>query len=93
YGTMARVYYDYLTSTSNYALNVFVKKFDKIVKYYITFDTPNGYIIQSTTEVGSYDDFFLGAKNDYFVVKNGKLNYHFFPEETTEQTDTTPTTE
>lgn len=93
YGTMARVYYDYLTSTSNYALNVFVKKFDKIVKYYVTFDTPNGYIIQSITEVGSYDDFFLGAKDDYFVVKNGQLNYHFFPEETTEQTDTTPTTE
>ena len=93
YGTSARLYYDYLTTASNYALNVFIKRYDKIVKYYITLDSTNGYVIQSITEVGSYEDFFLGAKDDYFVVKNGKLNYHFFPEETTDQTDNTQQSE
>lgn len=82
YGTIARLYYHYLNTINDYGLNVFVKKFDKIVKYNLTFNSTSGYTINSITELGSYDDFFLGAKNDYFAVKNGKLNYHLLPDNT-----------
>ena len=87
YGTNIRAYYKSFTSENSYELTVFVTKFDKIVNYNITFlktaDTP--YTINSTTEIGSYDDYFEGANNDYFVVKSGKLQHYLKPTETTDE--------
>ena len=62
---------------------------NKIVEYNISYKTGVGFTVNSIKEIGSYDDFFLGAKGDYFVVKNGKLQYHYFPTEQTTQTETT----
>lgn len=87
YGTNIRAYYKSFTSENSYELTVFVTKFDKIVNYDITYlktaDTP--YTINSTTEIGSYDDYFEGANNDYFVVKGGKLQHYLKPTETTDE--------
>lgn len=81
YGTNIRAYYKNYKNENSYDLSVFVTKFDKIVNYDITFlktaDTP--YTINSTTEIGSYDDYFEGANNDYFVVKGGKLQHYLKP--------------
>ena len=81
YGTNIRAYYKNYKNENSYDLSVFVTKFDKIVNYNITFlktaDTP--YTINSTTEIGSYDDYFEGANNDYFVVKGGKLQHYLKP--------------
>ena len=82
YGTMARVFLKSLTSTYNFAVDVYIKRFDKIVKYEIHFSSlSTGYVIDSMTTIGSYDDFVLGASNDYFVIKNGVLEYHKLPNE------------
>ena len=87
YGTNIRAYYKSFTSENSYELTVFVTKFDKIVNYDITYlktaDTP--YTINSTIEIGSYDDYFEGANNDYFVVKNGKLQHYLKSTETTDE--------
>ena len=81
YGTNIRTYYKNYKNENSYDLSVFVTKFDKIVNYDITFlktaDIP--YTINSTTEIGSYDDYFEGANNDYFVVKGGKLQHYLKP--------------
>lgn len=81
YGTNIRAYYKNYKNENSYDLSVFVTKFDKIVNYDITFlktaDIP--YTINSTTEIGSYDDYFEGANNDYFVVKGGKLQHYLKP--------------
>lgn len=81
YGTNIRAYYKNYKNENSYDLSVFVTKFDKIVNYDLTFlktaDTP--YTINSTTEIGSYDDYFEGANNDYFVVKGGKLQHYLKP--------------
>lgn len=82
YGTSARAYYYDYISRANYKMKVFIKRFDKIVLYDIKYTTATKFDINSITEIGSYEDFFLGAKNDYFAVKGNKLSYHFFPEET-----------
>lgn len=87
YGTNVRAYLKNYKNENSYDLTVFVTKFDKIVNYDITFlktaDTP--YVINSTTEIGSYDDYFEGANNDYFVVKGGKLQHYLKPTETTDE--------
>lgn len=93
YGTNVRAYLKNYKNENSYDLTVFVTKFDKIVNYDITFiktaDTP--YVINSTTEIGSYDDYFEGANNDYFVVKNGKLQHYLKPttDDSTEDTNST----
>lgn len=95
YGTNIRAYYKNYKNENSYDLSVFVTKFDKIVNYDITFlktaDTP--YTINSTTEIGSYDDYFEGANNDYFVVKGGKLQHYLKPtaNESSQSTDSNRT--
>lgn len=81
YGTVAKMYYTYITSSSIFGAKVFVKRYDKIVEYDLSY-TSSGFTINSITELGSYDDFFYGANNDYFIVRNGKLTYHVFPSQT-----------
>lgn len=82
YGTMARVFLKSLTSTYNFAVDVYIKRFDKIVKYEVHMSSlSTGYVIDNITTIGSYDDFVLGANDDYFVIKNGVLEYHKLPNE------------
>ena len=89
YGTNARLYVVDARNYHDYDLKAYVKKFDKIVEYYLTFHYQNGITVHSTREIGTYDDIFLGERNDYFAVKNGKLSYHYFPtEEITEEKTT-----
>lgn len=91
YGTHVKIFLTTLRGSRDYDLKVYVKKYDKLVQYDITFN--NSTIINSVKEIGPYDDIFLGVKGDYFAVKNGKLSYHFFPteEQTTENTETSIT--
>lgn len=91
YGTIARCYYTRYEDGYDFDVKIYVKQFDKILEYLVTTDRTNGLQIANSTEMGSYEDFFLGANNDYFVVKGGKLSYHRFPVETPETT--TQTTE
>lgn len=89
YGEHVRIYFYNYNSFTDYSAKLYVKRFDKIVEYDISYKTGVGFTVNSIKEIGSYDDFFLGAKGDYFVVKNGKLQYHYFPTEQTTQTETT----
>ena len=82
YGTSARVFLKSLTSSYNFAVDVYIKRFDKIVKYEVHMSSlSTGYVIDNITTIGSYDDFVLGANDDYFVIKNGVLEYHKMPNE------------
>lgn len=89
YGTIARCYCTRYEDGFDFDVKIYVKQFDKIIEYYITTNRANGQQIASITEIGSYEDFFLGANNDYFIVKGGKLSYHKFPvEDATTETET-----
>jgi hypothetical protein len=77
YGTNAIFYQtEYLTQTTAKYV-AFVKHFTKIIKYEFA-RLSSGLTLTNSTELGNYDDFFLGANNDYFVVKGQKLEYHKF---------------
>ncbi|MGN1221892.1 MAG: hypothetical protein ACI4TT_01495 [Christensenellales bacterium] len=92
YGTHVRVFLTQMRSSIDYDLKVYVKKYEKLVEYDITYNSTSGTTINKITDIGTYDDIFIGPKNDYFAVKGGVLSYHFFPtEQTTENTESTTT--
>ena len=54
--------------------------FGKIIKKEFNYTaSTRAYAITNTEEIGSYDEYFEGVNNDYFVVKNGALEYHKKP--------------
>ena len=77
YGSDATLYITDFVSNTNYKAVVFLKKYDKIIRYDYKY-VSSGYTLLSTTEIGSYEKFFLMPNNDYFVVKNNGLRYHKF---------------
>ena len=77
YGTNAIFYQTEYLSQTTAKYVAFVKHFTKIVKYEFA-RLDSGLTLTNSTELGNYDDFFLGANNDYFVVKGQKLEYHKF---------------
>ena len=78
FGTCPHVYYESYSSTIT-IFNVFVKHYDKIVKHRIQYSSSSRFSLLSSEEIGSYEEYFEGANNDYFVVKNGRLSYHKKP--------------
>lgn len=73
-----RIYITNFVTYYNYTMEIYYKQFNKILKCTVS-RTSNGFEQQgSTIEMGTYDDFFLGNNNDYFVVKGKKLEYHKF---------------
>jgi|GEM_PF-4700223 len=69
----------YKTTSSSYcSFLTYFKHYDKILcvewKY-----SSGRYTIVSTTEIGAYEEYWDGANNDYFVLKNGQLEYHKKP--------------
>ena len=79
YATYARAYLKNYVSSRQFGIDVYLKRFDKIVKYDVEYTNSSGFVVNSTTTIGSYDDFILGGNDDYFVIKNHVLEYHKFP--------------
>ena len=76
YYTDATICITSATSSSEYALDCYLKKFDKIIKKSFIYKSSGGFTLQSEVEMGSYDKFYLMTNNDYFVVKNDQLMYY-----------------
>ncbi len=75
YGTDATFFLTQENSNTKFTFDVFVKKFDKIVKYNISYEN-KVYTVNSTTEIGSYSKYMQMPDDYYFVIKNGVLSYH-----------------
>ena len=60
-------------------LTCYSKFYDKIIKKCYTYVNANTYELTSTESIGAYEEYFEGINNDYFVVKNNKLEYHKKP--------------
>lgn len=75
YFTDATVYVHDVESSSKYQITCYLKKFDKIIKKEIQFNS-NTFSVLSSIEVGSYDKYFQMSNNDYFVVKYNSLQYY-----------------
>ena len=71
----ATLYLKNVASSSKFDVECYVKKFDKIVKYDLSYSS-NTFTLNSQTLVGYYDKFFKMSDNDYFVVKNNILKYY-----------------
>ena len=55
----------------------YFNQYGKIIKKEFNYTSATtSFNIINTTEIGSYDEYFEGANNDYFVVKNGALEYY-----------------
>ena len=59
-----------------YTYIVIVKVYDKIVKFVVNEDSSYNLTIESQQIIGTYDYYFEGIDNDYFVVKDNKLYYY-----------------
>lgn len=71
-GVLIEVYsYGYSPIT----INVIAKVFNTVIKFVLAFQSGNLTII-SKTVLGYYDFYFIGANNDYFIVKYNKLCYY-----------------
>ena len=58
-------------------LTLYVYVYGKIIKYKLQYlSSPYRFELLSTTTVGNYDNYFEGANDDYFVVKDNKLYYY-----------------
>ena len=68
----------YFDKGGNTVVNCFYKHYDKILKTRVRFSNST-YTLMSTEEIGAYEEYFEGVNNDYFVVKNGVLEYHKKP--------------
>ena len=75
-----RIYITSFASTSDFVVEIYYKNFEKILKCVVKRTSSGFEQVGETTELGTYQDFFLGNNNDYFVVKNKKLEYHNFSE-------------
>lgn len=79
YGSFARAYISgNSTVQTGLLIDVYIKHYDKIIKKAIKLSGSTATIL-STEVIGSYEDYFRGANNDYFVVKNGQLLYYKDP--------------
>lgn len=71
------------TSSNQTYFELYYKYYDKIIKKRFKVNSNGYYSTISTEEIGKYEEYFKGANNDYFVVKNGKLCYYKLPDEST----------
>ncbi len=89
YGSDATIYLEEYTTYNNLTLNVYVKRFDKIILYKVKVLNGN-FTVTETIEVGSYDLYFEMPNDKYFVIKNNQLKfYNKNHNETSEDTTTT----
>ena len=64
-------------NTSVVPMICFCNYYGKILKKEFQYNASDReYVLTNTTEIGAYDEYFEGVNNDYFVVKNGALEYH-----------------
>ena len=77
YGSDATLYITDYFSDSNFKAIVFLKKYDKIIRYDYAYSSA-GFSLLSQVEIGTYQKFFLMPNNDYFVIKNNELSYYKF---------------
>ena len=80
FGVNPHCYMAETDSTQTY-FDLYYKYYDKIIKKRFKQNSSNYYSTISTEEIGKYEEYFKGANNDYFVVKNGKLCYYKLPDE------------
>lgn len=78
YGSDASIVLTSYKNASVHTSAVFVKRFDKIIRYDISTDYDSSEITK-ITEIGSYEKFFLMPNNDYFAIKNNQLFYYKIP--------------
>ena len=78
-GTNAHSYI-LVQDANNPVFTCYAKLYNKIIKYdYLFTWGTKSFTLTATTEIGAYDEYFEGVNNDYFVVKNGVLEYHKKP--------------
>ena len=61
--------------SNHLTFNVIVKVYNDTIKYVITKDKSGNLVLDSTINLGHYDQYFLGVDNDYFAIKGNKLYY------------------
>ena len=71
-GRILHAYSDYISG--NYVYTVYTQVYNQIVKFVVKYTTT--FSIESSQVVGTYDNYFEGVNNDYFVVKDNKLYYY-----------------
>ena len=71
-----RVLACYNRDNSFYKYSIYMDIYGKIIKHDLDYDyIYNIYTLQSSTEVGYYDCYMQGVGEDYFTIKNNKLNF------------------
>lgn len=71
-GRILHAYSDYISGYHLYT--VYTQVYNQIVKFVVKY---NGNLsVLSSQVVGTYDNYFEGVNNDYFVVKDNKLYYY-----------------
>lgn len=83
YGSDVSVILTSFTNSSIFSVAVFVKRFDKIIRYDLNIQYST-YTITKTTEIGSYEKVFFMPNNAYFAIKNNQLCYYKIPLEARE---------
>lgn len=61
---------------SKLIFHLIVKEYNKVIKYIVGYNSSNTLEIQTKEFLGYYDLYFMGANDDYFIVKNNKLHYY-----------------
>ena len=75
-GINLHCYYENITS-SRIFICCFAKYYNKIINYRFRYNLVSGTMtLLSPTSIGCYEEYFEGANNDYFIVKNGILKYY-----------------
>jgi len=69
----------YVVDPVNRVYDIFYNNFSKTIRVRVKYVKSPGtekYEIVEKKEIGSYQDYFRGANNDYFVIKDGKILYY-----------------
>ena len=74
---LVKPYFTYFNSSYDFGLNVVFKYFDCFYRVNMIRNI-SGLTASTPTKLGKYDNFFLGAHNDYFCVVDGQLKYFKF---------------
>ena len=74
-GINCHTYYNTISNSVS-TFKTYFKHYDKILCANWQYSSSTGIQLNSTEEIGAYEEYWPGVNNDYFVVKNGELKYH-----------------
>lgn len=75
YASDVVAFYRNVEHTSKFTIDCYVKRYDKIFKYVINYQT-NNFSLDSCVQIGSYDKIFALSNNGYIAIKYNKINYY-----------------